>query len=81
MNRPICKICNIRPQAINYLRDGKIYYRSKCLQCMKDSKIKPSITKWQQSGYKKKLKCDRCGHTSRYAQVFTVYYKDNKMII
>ena len=28
--------CKTRPQAFNYRRKGKIYYRSKCDQCMKE---------------------------------------------
>jgi 5-methylcytosine-specific restriction endonuclease McrA len=46
---------------------------------MKNIKVKPSVTRLQQSGYQKKLRCDRCGHTSRHHQIFVIYYKDGKM--
>lgn len=72
--RPLCKICNSRPVAVNYHKEGTVFYRSKCDHCSRNRK--PGIPAWHKAGYRMKCKCDRCGFTSKYPQQFNVYYID-----
>lgn len=75
--RNLCKICQERPVAVNYHKEGRIYYRSKCDQC--NGRKKPGIPYWKKAGYKKKTTCDRCGFTSKYLEQFNVYYIDGDL--
>lgn len=75
--RVLCKTCNQRPVAINYHKDGKTHYRKQCDHCSRVRKEgKPN---WQKAGYRKKLKCDRCGFASPYANQFNVYHIDGNL--
>ena len=77
MDRPICQACNQRLRAVNYIREDKIHYRSRCENCIKRGrKIKPPEPRWRLAGYKKKSACDRCGFRSRYASQLVVYHVD-----
>lgn len=72
--RNLCKICNKRPVAVNYHKDNKVFYRTKCDQC---SKIKKDdVPSWSRSLYQKKSTCDKCGFTSKYKEQFDVYHVD-----
>ena len=78
--RPICKTCNKTPCAINYKRDGVTHYRTKCDTCgRKIKKLKPRISSWQKSGYKKKAACDVCGFKSSYPTQMTVFHLDGEL--
>ena len=78
--RPICPACNQRPRAIAYHRNEKIYYRSRCENCLKAGrKIKASKPKWQLDGYKKKATCDRWGFRARYSAQLLVYHVDGNL--
>jgi len=80
MMRPICEICRQRPRAVAYHRYEKIYYRSRCTGCVrKGLKQKAQLPRWQSSGYKKKLMCDRCGFRAKYAAQLLVYHVDGDM--
>ena len=72
--RTLCKTCKSRPVAINYRKADKIYYRSQCDHCAKGRHVGKPL--WFQSGYRMKLKCDRCGHASQYREQFNIYYLD-----
>lgn len=72
--RDLCKICKQRPVAVNYYKEGKPFYRSKCDHCAKNRK--EGIPQWKLSGYKKKNVCDKCNHTSKYEEQFNVFYVD-----
>ena len=72
--RDLCNQCNQRPVAINYHKDGKTYYRSKCDHCSK--KRNEGKPLWQKAGYKKKATCDKCSFTSKYSEQFDVFYVD-----
>lgn len=72
--RPICTICGTRPVAVNYHKGSKIFYRKKCDHCSKNRG--PGKPMWQRAGYKKKLKCDRCGYAGQHSEQFDVYYVD-----
>jgi len=77
MNRPICTACNQRLCAVNYYRNGTVYYRSRCGICAaKNRKAKPPVPRWQTTGYKKKPTCERCGFRARYSAQLLVYHVD-----
>jgi hypothetical protein len=75
--RKLCKLCNERPQAINYHKNGVVYYRSKCDHC--NSGRKKGRSPWELSGYKKKSICERCGYLSKYAEQFNVFHIDGHL--
>lgn len=77
MSRPLC-VCGFRLAAINYIKEGKIYYRSKCEICIKGGLAK-GIPKWYQNGYRIKNKCDKCGFVSKHIEQFNVFYIDGNM--
>jgi len=73
--RPLCKVCNKNPAAINGYHRGKLYYRSRCNVCIRLSKkIKAAKPRWLTAGYKKKPTCDRCGFKARHHTQLTVYH-------
>ena len=72
--RELCKTCGSRPVAINYRKGDKIFYRRKCDHCAKGRGAGKPL--WYLAGYRMKLKCDRCGHESKYKDQFNVYYLD-----
>jgi len=75
--RPLCKTCREKPCAVNYRKENKIFYRSQCDGCSRGSKSKKA--RWQQSGYKKKDHCEKCGYTSKYPEQFNVYHIDGNL--
>jgi len=77
MNRPLC-ICGFRPAAINYVKNGKIYYRKKCEICLNGG-LNKGIPRWYQDGYRMKNLCDVCGFKSRYKEQFNVYHLDGNL--
>ena len=82
MNRPLCQNCKIRPAAINYIKNNKKHYRSKCDACIKESKtpgIKPNTPTWQLSGYKKRLVCEQCGFKAINHRQIVVFYIDGNL--
>jgi hypothetical protein len=72
--RDLCRSCGQRPVAINYYKEGKPFYRSKCDHCAKERTEGKS--RWALSGYKKKATCDKCGFASKYEEQFNVYMID-----
>lgn len=74
MIRNLCKNCQQRPVAINYYKNNKPFFRSKCDHCARQRKDKAPL--WQRSGYKKKSICDKCGYSSKYTEQFNVFYVD-----
>lgn len=80
MDRPICQACHQRFCAINYRKQGLIYYRTRCEHCIKRlKKIKPPNPRWQAAGYKKKNVCDRCGFRAKYSAQLLVYHVDGNL--
>jgi hypothetical protein len=78
--RPICKACNQRPCAVNYIREDITHYRSRCETCQRRGKgIKPREPRWKSAGYKKKPACDRCGFKARLASQLLVYHIDGDL--
>lgn len=72
--RDLCKICQTRPVAINYYKEDKVFYRSKCDHCARTRTT--GVPMWQKAGYKKKAACDKCGFGSKYLEQFNVFYVD-----
>ena len=79
-SRPVCQTCHLRPCAINYHRGDRIYYRRRCELCVKTRSVKRHQRPlWQQQGYEKKHRCERCGFHSTVSQVFAVYVIDGNL--
>jgi len=76
--RPLCKGCNKRPRAVNYKKGTKTYYRKLCEGCLKYG-TNYGITMWEQSGYKKKKSCDKCGFKSTHDDIFKVFHVDGNL--
>lgn len=76
--RPLC-ICGQRPAAINYRKNGKIFYRKKCEACNKYGTVGRGIPKWKLDGYAKKDTCEKCGYTSKHPEQFNVYHIDGNL--
>jgi hypothetical protein len=77
MQRPSCDQCGKRPKAVNYYKDGKVYYRRRCEQCLKLHKpIKPL---WVDAGYKPKRVCEACGFKPTFRSQVTVFYIDGNL--
>ncbi len=77
MIRPLC-ICGLRPAAINYKKNGKVYYRKKCETCLNGG-IGKGIPKWYQDGYRIKPVCEKCGFKSKFLEQFNVYHMDGNL--
>lgn len=73
--RPLCS-CGIRPTAINYRKNGRIYYRSQCDHCIKGTSPVP---RWFHTGYIMKNTCDKCGFKSPHKEVFRVFHVDGDL--
>lgn len=76
--RPLC-ICGLRPAAINYRKDKKVYYRKKCEICSKHGGTGRGIPKWKRAGYEKKDQCEKCGHKSKHKEQFNVFHIDGNL--
>jgi hypothetical protein len=75
--RKLCKVCNKRPVAVNYIKEGKTFYRSKCDHCARQ--LGDGQPKWALAGYKLKSKCDKCGYSSKYLEQFNVFHSDGDL--
>lgn len=75
--RKLCQQCGTNPCAVNYYKEGKPFYRSKCDRCSRGST--PGRTRWQLAGYKKLDHCERCGYKSKYTEQFNVFHVDGDL--
>lgn len=75
--RSLCKECGQRPVAINYYKDKKPYYRSKCDHCARGLEV--GLPKWYISGYRQKDNCEKCGFKSKYKEQFNVFHIDGNL--
>lgn len=78
MTRPLCS-CGLRPAAINYKKDNRIYYRKKCETCLNYNGVAKGIPKWYQDGYRVKSLCEKCGYKSKHIEQFNVYHVDGNL--
>ena len=76
--RPICSNCNALPCAVNYHRNGKVYYRKLCEKCNreKNKTITAKNPRWFLAGYRMKSSCENCGFKPKLPEQMTVYYID-----
>jgi hypothetical protein len=72
--RPLCS-CGRGPVALNYYKNGKAFYRSKCGACSSGVKI----PRWKSAGYVLKNACDKCGFKSNFKEVFNVFHVDGDL--
>ena len=80
MTRPICNACNYNPCAINYNRNGKTYFRSRCLSCInRNRKKKLPKPRWVENGYTKKRSCDLCGFLCKHGSQIRVHHIDGNL--
>jgi hypothetical protein len=77
--RPLCKNCKKKPAAINYHKDNKTFYRSKCESCARYNGISKGVPRWARHGYEKKSHCEKCGFKSNYSEQFDVYHIDGDL--
>lgn len=75
--RPLCECCKKHPKAVNYKKNGKIYYRKFCRLCSKHGAT--SIPRWERSGYVPKKCCEKCGYISSHPEVFRVFHIDGNL--
>lgn len=75
--RPLCK-CGLRPAAVNYHKNGKVYYRKLCESCIKYGE-NSGIPRWYSSGYRMKKVCDKCGFKTLVKDVFRVFHVDGDL--
>jgi hypothetical protein len=75
--RKLCKKCGRRPAAINYRKQGRIFYRSKCDHCARGLKQERPL--WALAGYQKKNTCDRCNFKSSHSETFNVFHIDGNL--
>jgi hypothetical protein len=75
--RGTCKNCGIRPKAINYVKNDKIFYRSKCEVCLSGNN-EFKIPAWKRDGYVKNKKCEQCGFLSKFTEQTTVVIEKKK---
>lgn len=76
--RPLCQ-CGMRPAAINYKKNDKIYYRKKCDICTKIGITGYKIPRWKLKGYNKKNYCEKCKFSSQHEEQFNVYHIDGNL--
>ena len=79
MTRPLCIQCNMRPAAINYKKEGKTFYRSKCEPCNRYNGEEKGIPNWRRDGFRLKTICDKCGFKSPYKEQFNVFFIDGDL--
>jgi hypothetical protein len=75
--RELCKSCNKRPVAINYRKEGRTYYRSKCDHCARG--LTEGMPKWYLAGYRQKDQCEKCGFKSKHKEQFNVFHVDGNL--
>ena len=78
MTRPLC-VCGRNPAAVNYKKNGRIYYRRMCEVCLRYGGAGKGDPKWYQDGYRMKSQCDKCGYKSRHQEQFNVYHIDGNL--
>jgi len=80
MTRPICEACRQHHCAINYKRNDKTYYRSRCLACInRNRKVRLPEPRWRLSGYVKKKTCDLCNFRAKHGSQIHVYHMDGNL--
>jgi transcription elongation factor Elf1 len=76
-DRGTCKMCGIRPKTVNYIKEGKTFYRSTCSIC-KPGKETITMPQWMFDGYKKLTACEVCNFKSKFTEQLLVTKANNK---
>ncbi len=75
-----CPVCNKRPVGVNLIRNGKTYYRKRCDWCIYNKKhLRPVVSNWVKTGYKKKPHCEKCGFVAKLKEQLVVAYLDGNI--
>lgn len=78
--RNLCTSCHENLVAINYISNGKRYYRSRCASCLrKQHRVKNPPPLWSKSGYKKKERCEMCGFKAKTIRQLFVWHVDGNL--
>lgn len=73
----MCSKCGEYPKAINYVRDGKTFYRSICNKCLAINKKNRRKENKEFKNYKKKQSCEMCNFVAKYpSQLVPIKIKD-----
>lgn len=75
--RGTCKCCSIRPRAVNYVKNGKTFYRSKCDICLA-GKNQFKVPQWKLGGYSKNSHCEICNFSAIVTEQLTVISSNKK---
>jgi adenine-specific DNA methylase len=70
---PLCQECGAKSAQVNYIKNGRTYYRSKCHGCSHGRK-KPTDSVL---GYRKKSQCERCGFKPRVQEQLRLHHADH----
>lgn len=76
-NRGTCKICGIRPKTVNYIKNGRTFYRSTCGVC-KHGSLANTMPKWMFDGYKKQQVCETCNFKAKFTEQLLVISENKK---
>lgn len=77
--RPWCTACGRRSAAVNYVKNNRVHYRSRCDFCIRNQKNKKPVPGWIRAGYKKRERCEKCGFKSRWSEQLMVYHIDGNV--
>ena len=78
--RDLCPGCLENLVAINYISNGRRYYRSRCASCIrKQQKIKSPPPLWVKSGYSKKERCEMCNFKAKSFRQLFVWHVDGNL--
>ena len=72
--RPLCN-CGRNPVAVNYYKNNRPYYRSRCGACLRGIQL----PRWYSAGYRTKNQCDKCGFKSPHKEVYGVFHVDGNL--
>jgi hypothetical protein len=75
--RGTCKCCGIRPRSINYIKNNKTFYRSKCEVCLAGNN-QFKVPQWKFDGYSKNSQCELCNFAARFTEQLTVVSNNRK---
>lgn len=76
-DRGTCKICGIRPKTVNYIKNGKTFYRSTCGVC-KHGTSANTLPRWIFDGYKKLATCESCNFKAKFTEQLLVISENKK---
>ena len=81
IKRDLCPVCLENPVAVNYIREGKRYFRSTCASCIRKGKrLKRQPPAWTRTGYRKTERCELCNFKPKIpVQQLFVFHVDGNL--